>query len=92
MVVQADGSRNVTIGGSTFTLPNADFNVRTFNSNMVLRWEWRPGSTLYLVWQQNRTERETLGTAVDAGDMFRSVTAPGTNILLFKTSFWLPVG
>ena len=59
---------------------------------MVLKWEWRPGSTVYLVWQQNRTERETLGSPIDAGDMFRSVTAPGTNVLLFKTSFWLPVG
>ncbi len=91
-VLQPDGSRRITVGGSAFTLANADFNVRNFNSNVVLKWEWRPGSTLYLVWQQSRSARETIGTHVGADDMFRSVNAPGTNILLFKTSFWLPVG
>ena len=36
-----------------------DFQVRSFRSNLVLRWEWRPGSFFYLVWQQNRAEEET---------------------------------
>lgn len=90
--LEADGSRTIGIGGSTFTLANADFNVRSFNSNVVLKWEWRPGSTVYLVWQQSRAARDPFGTHVDAGDMFGSVTAPGSNILLFKTSFWLPIG
>ena len=35
-------------------LPAGDFQVRSFRSNLVLRWEWRPGSILYVVWQQNR--------------------------------------
>ena len=38
----------------TFDQPN--FNVFDFNSNLVIRWEYRPGSTLYLVWSQNRNE------------------------------------
>ncbi|MEX2584229.1 MAG: DUF5916 domain-containing protein [Gemmatimonadota bacterium] len=92
VVVLPDGSRDVTIDGSTFRLTNRDFNVRSFNSNAVLRWEWRPGSTMYLVWQQNRSARETLHTPVGVQDAFRSFTVPGTNILLFKTSWWLPVG
>jgi hypothetical protein len=37
-----------------FDQPN--FNVFDFNSNLVLRWEFRPGSTLYLVWSQNRNK------------------------------------
>jgi hypothetical protein len=89
---QPDGSQVVSIGESTFTLENRDFNVTSFNSNVVLRWEWRPGSTLYLVWQQSRDTRETLGTRVGLNDAFHSITEPGTNILLFKTSFWLPAG
>ena len=91
-VTQADGSRKVTIGGSTLTLPNDDFNVRSFNSNVVVRWEWRSGSTLFLVWQQSRNVRDTVGTRVDLNDMLRSIRVPGSNILLFKTSFWLPIG
>jgi hypothetical protein len=87
----ASGDRVVTTGGSTFTLKNRDFNVRSFQSNVVLRWEWRPGSTMYAVWQQNRDARDPIGTRVGLGDVFRSVRAPGTNIFLMKTSFWVPV-
>lgn len=90
--VNPDGTRTVTIDGQTFTLANRDFNVRSFNSNAVLRWEWSPGSTMYVVWQQSRTARELIGTPVGVWDAFRSATVPGTNILLFKTSWWLPVG
>jgi hypothetical protein len=58
---------------------------------VVLRWEWRTGSTLYVVWQQDRAGTEGVGTRVAVSDAFRSLTAPGANILLLKTSFWLPV-
>jgi hypothetical protein len=81
----------VTFGESTFTLTNRDFNTTSFQSNVVLRWEWRPGSTLYLVWQQSRDERETIGTPVRLGDLFGSISTPGSNIVLVKASFWLPV-
>lgn len=36
------------------TLANPDFSIRSIRSNLVLRWEYRPGSTLFLVWNQNR--------------------------------------
>jgi hypothetical protein len=85
----ANGDRTVTAGSSTFTLKNRDFNVRSFHSNVVLRWEWRPGSTMYAVWQQNRDARDAIGARVGLGDVFRSVRAPGSNIFLVKTSFWL---
>ena len=88
----ANGDRAVRADGSAFTLKNRDFNVRSFQSNVVLRWEWRPGSTMYAVWQQNRDARDPIGTRVGVGDAFRSVRAPGNNILLWKTSFWVPVG
>jgi hypothetical protein len=89
--IDADGRRRVTFGDASFTLSNRDFNQISFNSNVVLRWEWRPGSTLYLVWQQSRIERETVATTVGLGDLFGSVTQPGSNIFLIKASFWLPV-
>ena len=88
---QLDGSQIVTDGAATFPLKNSDFNVRSFRSNVVLRWEWRPGSILYLVWQQNRRAQEAIADSVDLGDMFRSVRAPGSNFFAVKMSFWLPV-
>ena len=91
ITVLPDGSRRVTDGAAAFTLRNAEFNVRSFRSNLVLRWEWRPGSTLYLVWQQDRRVSEAVGNRIGVGDMFRSVTAPGSNFFVVKMSFWLPV-
>ncbi len=90
--LQADGSRLVSADGSIFTLAPRDFNVRSFRSNVVLRWEWKPGSTLFVVWQQDRQRQEMLGTRVGPGDLFGSLTAPGSNVFLVKTSFWIPVG
>ena len=86
---QPDGSYQVTDGAAAFTLPNRDFNVRSFRSNVVLTWEWRPGSTLYFVWQQNRGEQWPTGEHVGLGDLFGSVGAPGDNIVAIKTTFWL---
>ena len=92
IVTQTDGSRLVTAGGSSFTLDNDDFNIRSFRSNVVLRWEWTPGSTLFVVWQQDRRRSEAFGATVGPGDLFGSVSAPGSNVFLIKTSFWIPVG
>lgn len=91
LVKNADGSQVVTAGGASFSLRNRDFNTLSFRSNVVLRWEWRSGSTLYVVWQQDRAGSEVSGSRVGISDAFRSVTAPGPNIFLIKTSFWLPV-
>jgi hypothetical protein len=85
------GRRRVTDGSQQFALPNADFNVRSFRSNIVLRWEWRPGSTLFAVWQQNRGLRDPFGRAIRAGDVFDSLSAPGDNFFALKMSYWLPV-
>ncbi|MGE4056887.1 MAG: DUF5916 domain-containing protein, partial [Vicinamibacterales bacterium] len=75
----ADGRRSVNAGAQSFTLNTTDFNTLSFRSNVVLRWEWRPGSTFYLVWQQDRSETEVLGSSVGVGDMFSSATRPGQN-------------
>jgi hypothetical protein len=91
LTVNPDGSQVVDVGGSSFTLRNRDFNTLSFRSNVVLRWEWRAGSTLYMVWQQDRSGSEVLGSRVGISDAFRSLTAPGSNIFLIKTSFWIPV-
>ena len=90
--MQADGSRIIRIGELSYTLRNRDFNTLSFRSNVVLRWEWRAGSTLYMVWQQDRTNTEGVGSLVSIADMFRSVIAPGANVFVVKTSFWLPIG
>ncbi|MEP2773696.1 MAG: DUF5916 domain-containing protein [Fulvivirga sp.] len=42
-------------GTTDYTIDNPDFNFVQLRSNMVVRWEYIPGSTLFLVWTQSRT-------------------------------------
>jgi hypothetical protein len=87
--VRPDRSRLVRDGADSFVLANRDFNVRSFRSTSVLRWEWRPGSTLYAVWQQDRSDREDLGERARVGDMFGSLGVIGNNYFAIKASYWL---
>lgn len=84
------GRRRVTDGTASFTLGNSDFNVRSFRSNAVVRWEWRPGSTLFLVWQQDRFTQEADGLAVRQGGLWDALSADGTQFVALKVSYWLP--
>ncbi len=84
-----DGSYSVTDGTATFSLANRDQNVRSFRSNVVLKWEWRPGSTLYAVWQQNRQSTVADPAHVGVNDLFGSLAADGDNIFAIKSTFWI---
>jgi hypothetical protein len=85
------GGWQVTDGAAEFTLPNHDYDVRSFRSNAVLRWEWRPGSTLFVVWQQNRAREVPEWRRLGPGDLFGSLGARGDNFLALKATYWLPV-
>jgi hypothetical protein len=85
-----DGGLRVADGAASFVVPDQSFNVRSFRSTSVLRWEWRAGSTLYLVWQQDRSRERDIGTRAGWGDMLGSVAAAGDNFFALKASFWLP--
>jgi len=68
---------------------NRDFNLRSLRGNAVLRWEWRPGSTLYFAWQQRRSDRAEIGDFEfdrDRSALFR--TRPD-NIFLVKVNYWI---
>lgn len=86
-----NGSYTVTDGSDTFTFNNGDFGYLSFRSNLVLRWEFRPGSTLYLVWQQNRDGQDGPGRLVRPGSLWDSLKATGDNFLAIKISYWLAV-
>ncbi len=68
---------------------NPDFRQRSLQSNAVLRWEYRPGSTLYLVWSQARDHETEVPRFRPWGDLSRSFTDQGSNIFLLKLNYWL---
>jgi hypothetical protein len=100
---QPDGSYDIDPDGggpaAQFNVANRDFSYRSLLGNAVLRWEWRQGSTLYLVWQQRRISAlDNLGPSGtdtwvgdfdlgrDVGDMFAT---PSDNVFVIKVNYWL---
>jgi hypothetical protein len=80
--IEVDVDRDGTVD---FSFEDPNFRVVSFRTNAVVRWEFRPGSTLFLVWQQNRYDRVDDGS-LDYVDAF---TAPGTHLLMIKLAYWL---
>jgi hypothetical protein len=68
---------------------NPDFNYRSFRSTNVLRWEYKPGSTVFVVWQQGRESNLTHGTFSFNRDFGGVFGAPATNVFLVKWAYWL---
>lgn len=71
-----------------FSFGDPTFNIRSLRGNAVLRWEYRPGSALYFVWQQQRSDFEPIGNfelGRDVGRIFRTIP---TNIFLLKAAYW----
>jgi hypothetical protein len=85
------GALIVTDGASTFQVLDDDYGVRSFRSNVVLRWMFQPGSTLYLVWQRNLGENREPGRMVNLGSLFDTFGADGSDFLALKISYWIPV-
>lgn len=65
-----------------------DFSELSFHSNLVLRWEFLPGSTAYLVWSQARNgDRGTFSSPLSE-DLRNTFALPMENVLLLKISYW----
>ena len=76
-------------GAVSFAVPKPDFNFGSLRGNAVVRWEWRPGSTMYFAWQQTRSDFAPIGD-FSFGRDFRNVFATRPdNVFLIKASYWL---
>lgn len=65
-----------------------DFNYKQFRSNVVLRWEYRPGSALFVVWTQGRGHSDQIGS-LDLGSDFGTLfDAPADDVFLVKIRHW----
>jgi len=67
-----------------------DFNVQEFLSNLVVRWEYNPGSSLYIVWSQTRSGYNGSGNMDffnDLGDLFDAGDNKPHNVFLIKLSY-----
>jgi hypothetical protein len=84
-----------SLAGSETLIPyaqqNFDFNETNLIANVLLRWEFLPGSTAYLVWTQSRSDWLN-SYAPDFGPRLRSTfKLPHDDAVLLKVSYWLPL-
>lgn len=78
-------------GTSDYSFDNPDFNFRQFRSNLVVRWEYSPGSTLFLVWSQGRTNSASDGAFDYGRDMKDLFGVTPHNVFLVKFSYWFSI-
>jgi hypothetical protein len=76
-------------GGAAFFVANQDFNLRSLRGNAVLRWEWRPGSTLFVVWQQSLDDQTGVGDFRLGRDLSALFNAHANNLLAVKATYWI---
>ena len=70
-----------------FSFWNPDFNYKSLRGTVVLRWEYFPGSLLYLVWTQSRADYAHPGDFQLRRDLGNLLTARGDNIFLIKATY-----
>lgn len=66
-----------------------DFTIRSLRGSAVLRWEYRPGSRVYLAWQQRRQDRRTLGDFQLDRDGRAIFSGAGEHFFMIKVDYWL---
>ena len=75
-------------GAADFQRPAPDFNLRSFQLNVVARWQYSPGSTLFAVWSHDRE-----GSSPEAADFGRDLDAlaelRGRHVFMVKASYWM---
>jgi len=90
----SDGDRHLDFNGdsvSDFSFSDRDFNFRSLRMNMVLRWEYRPGSRVFVVWQQNRSQRESIGSFNFGRDFRNLFSGASENIFIIKFNYWFGI-
>jgi hypothetical protein len=88
---QLSNTYSVNEGTASYTFSNPDFSFRQFRSNLVARWEYRPGSTIYLVWENNRNSRESDYFSSFSHNFNNLFGVQPTNVFMVKISFWLGI-
>lgn len=86
-----------TYTAAGFNHNDYDFTYMSTNLNAVYRWEYRPGSTVYLVWTHSRNTYDSRDAYGDPSDFDCCMSANALfdnepeNVFLVKLSYWIPI-
>lgn len=75
-------------GTTDYSISQPNFNVREFRSNLVVRWEYRRGSTIFFVWSQGRSNSGSNGNFSYGKDMKDLFGTEAHNVFLIKFNYW----
>ena len=90
----ASGTREYTVDpdasgpARAFTFDDPNFTLHSLRGNAILRWQFRPGSTLYLVWTQDRSGMADSGSLSLGPDIGRIFRRPPADTFLAKITWW----
>lgn len=84
-IYEVDENLDGPVDNYTFDDPN--FNIYDFNANLVIRWEYLPGSTMYLVWSQNRNTSDSSGDFSLGNDTKTLFDTYPTDVVMLKISY-----
>ena len=93
-ICELDGDQYVDFdsdGTTDYSFNDKDFNVRSLVGNAVLRWEYRPGSAIFLVWQRRQQGRAQVGDFDFGRDVDALFAAPADDRFIIKVNYWLPI-
>ena len=85
----SDGKYTVLDSQGNYSFTNPDFNFNEFRSNLVARWEYRPGSTLYAVWQHSMSNQAGYFLRGWDQNLDRMFGLPSTNVFMIKLNYYL---
>jgi hypothetical protein len=68
---------------------NPDFNVKSLRGNLVLRWEYVRGSTLFVVWDLSQADTTRPGAFSPWRDIGDAFGADANHVVMVKVSYWL---
>lgn len=83
-----DGNYHLENETGEIVFKNPDFSFNEFRSNLVVRWEYLPGSTLYFVWENSRTNNDDAYRAGWGNNLDRMFGLSANNTLVMKINYW----
>lgn len=88
----SEGTRHLDLDGDgtvDYSFGDRDFNLRSLIGNAVVRWEYRPGSTVFLVWQHKQSAWANTGEFDMERDLTALWNAPSDDVFMLKVNYWL---
>jgi len=86
--INFDGAYTANYNDRSYTFMDPNFSFNEFRANVVARWEYRPGSTLYFVWEHTMSDYNTHFQANWGNNLDRMFGLPAANVFMVKLNYW----